>query len=249
MIPPSPERSMAVPPPPPATPRPSWATALAFVGLLAVAGGWFLPWVADAHVHGGAGFAHADLVQLARLEREAGRDATSDDVVRAARRLLRGEAVDGFDLGALARYVVDPPSGARGVRGPDDPVERRAFAVAGVVLRIGPYVAAAVALLLLLGRLRKPAFVVLGLVLAVALLLGGGAALLLLGASLDARETVANDPTALGLGVYTIALGGLATLVGGLGAARLATWWKAYLVAIVAVVAAIAGAAAYVHPT
>ena len=102
--------------------------------------------------------------------------------------------------------------------------------------------------LLALGRLRKPGFLPLTLALTIAILIGGLAGLLVLGSSQQAKDAVARDPQVLGVGIYAIALGGLATFLGGLFAVRRGTWWKAYLLTIVAVASAILGVAAYVKP-
>ena len=75
-------------------------------------------------------------------------------------------------------------------------------------MRWAPSVTAAAALLLALGRLRKPGSLLLALALTVAILVGGFAGLLVLGSSQQAKDAVAKDPQILGLGIYAIAIGG-----------------------------------------
>ncbi len=201
-------------PPPPAPPL-SIATLLAFVGLLAIAAGWFLPWLARIDV-GAVGVSRAD---LERLDAEARRDGVPADVVAVARRMLKNEAVNGHDLSVLGHHFVREAKDL-------PPRERRGWTLGLATLRYAPWAAAAAALCLLLGRLRKPGSLALTLALTVALLVGGFAGLMWLGSSQQAKDAVADDPQVLGLGIHAIALGGLTALLGGLFALRTSTWWK-----------------------
>lgn len=219
------------------SPRTSFATTLAFLGLLAIVAGWFLPAITDIHM-GGAGATRAD---LDRLEADAKEKGVPDDVVAAAKHMRANEAISVRDFVVVGRWVFDKAEGL-------EPKERRAW---NLVLLVGtwtPWVALGAAALLALGRLRKPGFLPLTLALTIAILIGGLAGLLVLGSSQQAKDAVARDPQVLGVGIYAIALGGLATFLGGLFAVRRGTWWKAYLLTIVAVASAILGVAAYVKP-
>ena len=219
--------------------RTSFMTVLAFLGLVAMAAGWFLPWIAKIDV-GGISMSRAD---LETLEANAKKEGVSESVTAVAKRMLANEAVSGRDLAVLGEYRIDKEGASI------DPKERRGWTVALAVLTYGPWVLGAIALLLLLGRLQKPSFPVLTLVLSVALLVGGFAGLLWLGASVKAKEGDATEPLVLGIGIYAIALGGAAALLGGLFAVRSSNWWKAYLLTIIVVVAAVWGSVAYVNPT
>ena len=222
-----------------ATPKTSFATVLAFLGLVAIAAGWFMPWIAKINVSGVA-MSRAD---LHTLEDQARKEGVPADVAGVVKRMLANEAVSGRDLAVMGRFWIDLDDQKE-----LDAKERRGWTLGLAVLTWAPWVAAGVAALLLLGRLRKPSFPVLTLVLTVAILVGGFAGLVWLGSSEAAKNAVADDPQILGVGVYAIALGGAAAFVGGVLAVRSSTWWKAYLLTIVAVVASIMGAVAYVDP-
>lgn len=224
----------------PGASRTSFATVLAFVGLLAMAGGWFLPWVADLDVQGMA-FSRDD---LRRMEDEAKREGIPDDVTAVVRSMLEKEAVSGRDLGVVCAYWLDKER----ERGAIDPKEERGFTIGVAVLRYGPFVLAGVAGLLLLRGLRKPSFPVGALVLTAAILVGGFAALLWIGASQTAKESVQQDPRVLGVGLYGIVFGGALAFLGGLFAVRTSTWWKVYLLTIVLVVGSVVGLTLYVNP-
>lgn len=212
----------------PGSSRTSFACVLAFVGLLAMAGGWFLPWVAELDVQGMA-FSRDD---LRRMEDEAKREGIPDDVTAVVRSMLEKEAVSGRDLGVVCAYWLDKERERGGI----DPKEERGFTIGVAVLRYGPFALAAVAGLLLLRGLRKPAFPVGALVLTAAILVGGFAALVWIGASQTAKESVQQDPRVLGVGVYGIVFGGALAFLGGLFAVRTSTWWKVYLLTILLVV-------------
>jgi hypothetical protein len=219
-------------------PRTSFATGLAFLGLVAMAAGWFLPWIARLDVDG-MGISDAE---LRRLEAEAKQDGVPDDVLAVVKRMRSNEAVSGRDLSVLGDHWISKDGKTL------PPHEFRAWTAGLVVMRWTPYVLAGVALLLLLGGLRKPSFPVGTLVLSLALLVGGFAALLWIGASNHAREAVAKDPTVLGVGLYGIVFGGAAAFLGGLFAVRTSTWWKVYLLTILVVVGTVFGIARYVNP-
>ncbi len=227
----SPETS---PSPAPGT---SFMTVLAFLGLLAITAGWFLPAIADIRL-GGGGASKAD---LERLESDAKKNGISDDVVASLKRMQANEAVSARDFEVVGSYYVEKTEGL-------DPKERRGWTLALAVLRWTPWAALGAAALLALGRLRKPGFLTLTLVLSIAIVVGGMAGLLVLGSSQQAKDAVAADPKVLGVGIYAIALGGLAAFLGGLFAVRRGTWWKAYLLTIVVVAAVVMGAMAYVDP-
>ena len=227
--------SPALPPPP--APGTSFATVLAFLGLLAMAAGWFLPWLAHVTV-GGLGASKGD---LEHLEENAKKEGVPDDVVGVIKRMLANEAVSGHDLATFGRYYLDQQENL-------EPKERRGWTLGLAVLRWAPWAALAAAVLLALGRLRKPNSLTLTLVLSIALLIGGFAGLIWLGASDEAKKAVEADPKVLGVGIYAIALGGLVAFLGGLLAVRRGTWWKAYLLTIAVVVASVMGAVAYVDP-
>jgi len=218
-------------------PRTSFMTVLAFLGLLVMAAGWYLPWLAHVEING-IGASRASLQQL---EENAKKEGIPDDVTAVIKRMLANEAVSGSDLSTFGRYYVDKQ---------DDltPKDRRGWTLGLAVLRFAPWAAVAAAVLLALGRLRKPGFLTLTLVLSIAILIGGFAGLLWLGASEQAKDAVTTDPKVLGVGIYAIALGGLAAFLGGLFAVRTCTWWKAYLLTIAVVVGAVVGAVAYVDP-
>jgi hypothetical protein len=219
------------PPDPAATPRAplSFATIFAFLGLLAMAAGWWLPWVAELDV-GGIGVTRSD---LERIERDAARQGAPEDVAAAIRRMVASEAVSGTDLALLGRWYVDAPESDL------EPKERRAWDLGLVVLRWAPWAALGAAALLALARLRKPPAPVLSAVIVLAVLVGGLAGLLWLGASQQAREAVAKNPTVLGAGVHAVTLGGLAALLGACFAVRSSNWWKVHLLAFATLAATI----------
>ncbi|MFO0932883.1 MAG: hypothetical protein U1E39_09245 [Planctomycetota bacterium] len=223
---------------PPLAPRTSFATVLAFLGLLAMAAGWFLPWIARLDVDG-MGISDAE---LGRLEEQGKREGVPDAVMAVVKRMRSNEAVSGRDLSVLGDHFISRDGDTLPAK------ERRGWAVGLAVMRWAPYALAGVALLLLLGRLRKPSFPVGTLVLSVALLVGGFAALLWIGASNNAREAVAKNPTVLGVGLYGIVFGGAAAFLGGLFGVRTSTWWKVYLLTILVVVGTIVGIGMYVDP-
>ncbi len=213
----------------------SIATVLAFVGLVAMAGGWFLPWGTNVDVQG-VGPSGPELDQLTDPRSNAGVPA---DVVEVARRLRDNGSASGSDLVVVGSHWVDrTPS--------DSPVERRAWRIGLFAAKAAPYLAAFLALLLLLGRLRKPSSPVLGSVLAYTLGILGFAALLAIGASENARAAVSNDPSLLGIGIFAIVGGMLATLFGSLGSMRTSTWWKSLLLALALVIAVLATVVALV---
>jgi len=215
----------------------SFATLLAFLGLVAIAVGWFLPWVARMDV-GGIGVSGSDLT---RLDEQARKEGAPEEVVAVIRRMRENEAVSGNDFAVLGRFWLDKDTTvvAR---------ERRGWTLGLAVMRWAPWVTAAAAALLLLGRMRKPGSLVLTLVLSVAILVGGFAGLMWLGSSQQAKDSVATDPKVLGLGIYAIAIGGLAALLGGLFAMRASTWWKAILLTVLAVTGVIVACVQYVGP-
>ena len=225
--------------PPPFPSRTSFATVLAFLGLLAMAAGWFLPWIARLDVDG-MGISDPELV---RLEEQAKREGVPDAVMAVVKRMRSNEAVSGRDLSVLGDFWISRDGDTLPAK------ERRGWAVGLAVMRWTPYALAGVALLLLLGRFRKPSFPVGTLVLSLALLVGGFAALIWIGASQNARDAVAQDPKVLGVGLYGIVVGGAAAFLGGLFAVRSSTWWKVYLLTVLVVVGTVAGIAAYVNPS
>lgn len=224
---------------PPPAPRASFATKLAFLGLVVMAAGWFLPWLARLEAEGFR-FTPAELRELEEQDRRAG---ASDDVVAVARRVRENGYLTGRDLATLV--------GSSDVRERSSltPSEGRAWDAAVAFLRWAPFVAAGAAALLLLGRLRKPGVLVGTLTLVVALAVSALIGLLWLGASQTARESVANDPGILGIGMWAIHAGALLALVGGLFGVRASTWWKVYLLTVVTVVAAVVGLAVYINPS
>lgn len=223
---------------PPLAPRTSFATVLAFLGLVVMAAGWFLPWIARLDVDG-MGISEAD---LGRLEAEAKREGVPDAVMAVVKRMRSNEAVSGRDLSVLGDFWIEREAKSL------SPKELRGWTAGLAVMRWAPWALAGTALLLLLGRFRKPSFPVGTLVLSLALLVGGFAALLWIGASENAREAVAKDPKVLGVGMYGIVFGGAAAFLGGLTAVRTSTWWKVYLLTILVVVGTIVGIMRYVDP-
>jgi hypothetical protein len=223
----------------PATParRLSLATMLAFLGLAAMTVGWFLPWIARVDVEG-VGISDAD---VRRLDERAKEEGVPDDVTTVVKRVAAHDAVSGRDLSVLGRFWVDREKSLT-------PREQRGWALGLAVLAWGPWALGASALLLLLGGWRKPSSPVAALVLTAATLVGGFAGLMWIGSSQQAKDAVAHDPQVLGVGIYAIALGGLAAFLGGLFAVRTSTWWKAYLLAALAVGGAVWGAIQYVGP-
>ena len=229
---------LASPDSPMAPARPlSLATLLAFLGLVAIAAGWFLPWVARMDV-GGIGVSGSDLT---RLDGQARKEGAPEEVVAVIRRMRENEAVSGNDFAVLGRFWLDKDTTV-------EARERRGWTLGLAVMRWAPWVTAAAALLLLLGRVRKPGSLVLTLVLSVAILVGGFAGLMWLGSSQQAKDSVATDPKVLGLGIYAIAIGGLAALLGGLFAMRTSTWWKVLLLTVLAVTGVIVACVQYVGP-
>lgn len=224
---------------PPPAPRMSFATELAFLGLVVMAVGWFLPWLARLEADGFR-FTPAELRDLEEQERRAG---APDDLVAVTRRVRENGYLTGRDLAALA--------GAPGVRSRSSltPSEDRAWGVAVAFLRWAPFVAAGAAALLLLGRLRKPGVLVGTLALVIALAVSALVGLLWLGASQTARESVVNDPGILGMGMWAIHAGAVLALVGGLFSVRASTWWKIYLLTVVSLVAAGVGLAWHINPS
>lgn len=228
---------MDVPPPlPPLAPRTSFATVLAFLGLLAAAAGWFLPWTGKLDLTG-AGFTRGD---LERLVERGPREGVSEAVVGVATRVLAADAVTGRDLSIVFDHWFDTE------RATLEEKEVRGWTVGLAALRWSPWALLGAAGLLLLGLLRKPSAFVGALVLVLALLVACFVAIVGLGASESARAAVRADPATLGVGAWAIAGGALAALVGGVFAVRTSTWWKVYLLAIGGVVAAIVGVARYV---
>ena len=218
-------------------PRPSFATILAFAGLVAIAVGWALPWFGAVDVAP----VGADRVEL-RAFADGAKNGVPEDVSAVARRVLDGASVSGNQLATLGRFWL-------GRRGGIDPVERRAWTAGLLVLRLAPWTAAAAALLLLLGRLRRPASPVLAWTLFVAASVLGFAGIVGLGASENARRAVIEDPSRLAVGVWSIAGGIVTAILGGLAAVTRKTWWRAYLLAFVLVVASIAAIWLWVRPT
>lgn len=220
------------------SPRHSFATTLAFLGLVAMAVGWFLPWIARLDVDG-MGISEAE---LRGLEERAKEEGVPEAVIGVVKRMRSNEAVSGRDLSILGDFWIERDAATL------PPKEVRAWTVGLVVMRWTPFVLGAAALFLLLGRLRKPSFPVGALVVALALLVGGFSALMWIGASNNAREAVEKQPQVLGLGIHGIVFGGAAALLGGLFAVRRSTWWQTYLLAILAVVATIVGIMRYIDP-
>lgn len=223
--------------PPTDAPSLSIATLLAFVGLLAIAAGWFLPWLARIDV-GAVGLSRAD---LERLDANAKRDGVPERVTEVARRMLENHAVNGNDLAILGQHFVGEAKDL-------PPRERRGWTLGLATLRWAPWAAAAAALGLLLGRLRKPGALALAFALTVAILVGGFAGLMWLGASEQAKDAVADDPRVLGLGIHAIALGGLTALLAGLFAMRTSTWWKVVPLTGLAVAGVVIACVRYVGP-
>jgi len=222
----------------PVAPRTSFATVLAFLGLLAMAAGWYLPWIARPDVDG-VGFSRGD---LNRLDEEAKKEGVPENVTAVVRRMLGSEAVSGRDLSVLGDFWLERDETQL------EPKEFRGWTVGLAVLRVAPWALLAVAALLLVGRLRKPSSPVGTLVLTLAILVGGFAALIWLGSSQAAKKAVAADPTILGVGMYALVFGGAAAFLGGLFAVRTSTWWKVYPLTIVAVFGTIVGLMMYVDP-
>ena len=214
----------------------SISTVLAFVGLVAMAVGWFLPWSTRIDLRG-VGPTGPELDRLADPRANAGVPA---DVAEVAGRLRDNGSATGHDLTVVGSYWNDH-------RGSHDPTERRALKIGLFTARAAPYLAAFLALLVLLGRLAKPSSPVLGLVLAYSLGMAAFTGLLVLGASDRARRAVLDEPALLGVGAYAIVGGCLASLFGGLFAMRTSTWWKALLLALALVIAAIATVVALVR--
>ena len=95
---------LASPDSPMASTRPlSLATLLAFLGLVAIAVGWFLPWVARMDV-GGLGVSGTDLTLL---DERAKQEGASEEVVAVIHRMRTNEAVSGNDLSVLGRFSLD----------------------------------------------------------------------------------------------------------------------------------------------
>jgi|GEM_PF-3533891 len=222
----------------PVAPRTSFATVLAFLGLLAMAAGWYLPWIARPDVDG-VGFSRGD---LNRLDEEAKKEGVPENVTAVVRRMLGSEAVSGRDLSVLGDFWLERDETQL------EPKEFRGWTVGLAVLRVAPWALLAVAALLLVGRLRKPSSPVGTLVLTLAILVGGFAALIWLGSSQAAKKAVAADPTILGVGMYALVFGDAAAFLGGLFAVRTSTWWKVYPLTIVAVFGTIVGLMMYVDP-
>ena len=222
----------------PAPPRAiSIATVLAIVGLVAMAAGWFLPWTARADMHG-VGPSGSELDRMTDPTTNLGIPA---DVIEVARHLRDNGSATGRDLAVVGSYWVDHT-------GSHSPIEHRAWKIGLFAAKAAPFLAAFLALLLLMGRLRRPQFVVLGLIQAYALGIAGFAALLVLGASENARAAIANDPSRLGFGIYVIVVGCLAALFGALFSFRTSTWWKSLLLALTLVGGSIAAAFALAKP-
>ncbi len=223
-------------PMPSPAPRTSFATVLAFLGLVAMAAGWFLPWVARLDADG-FGFTDAE---LRRLEAQDRRDGAAGDVAAVVGRIRANGHVTGRDLGALGAAMIADH------RASLTPSDARGWDLGVAFLRWAPWLAAGVAVLLLIGRFRKPGVLVGTATLVVTIAIGALLAILWLGASNTAHDTVTRDPSVLGVGMWAIHAGVAAALVGGLFAVRASTWWKVYLLTLGIVAAAVAGLVAYV---
>lgn len=227
-----------LPPPPPPPVRPlAIATLLAFVGFLAVAAGWALPWIRD--IDGpGMGSARSD---VERMRDDARRKRAPASVVEALDRLAAKGPASGHDLARILRWSADHDEGV-GAR------ERRGWLAGLGFAQAAPWVAAALAVLLALGRLRAPSALVAGTSIGVALLLLAFLGVLFVGASDTARAGAAERPSAVGLGLWAVAAGSVLAFLGAVGGLRAKTWWKAIPLTLLLVGGAVAGVIAYVGP-
>jgi hypothetical protein len=223
----------------PVSPRLSWASALALLGAIGLAVGSFLPWF---DVPSGE---REDFVlnrsQLERWEKEAvlaSRDASP--IVRG-REWLGGGSLNAWGWLALSRRAIEH-AGERGI----EAREVRAWNVAIGGAHALPFAAGLLALVLAFGRLRPMGTGAVATCLLLALAVAAIGALLVLGASENARASMAQSPRTLGLGGLAFAASGAALGLAGLSGGTWSRRWRGWLLALGLAISAVLGTGIYV---
>lgn len=207
-----------------ATIRPfSFWALVALLACLAIAASWFLPWLAlGAAERSDLGVGEGDLRVLEDAARKEGPEAEA--MLDLVGRLRAGEAATGREWLSLLSFAMESAA----ARASFEPREERAFRVAYLSLAALPWLAAALALALLLGRLRVMGSLPIACLFALGLLVGGLGGLVWLGASMEARDRAAENLAHLGLGLKALAAGGLACLLSSLLGVTSRTWWRGW---------------------
>jgi hypothetical protein len=218
-----------------------WAL-LGCAGCAAIAVSWFLPWLAlgDGERRD-LGVGQGDIRALEDAARERGPEAEA--VVALVRSLRAGEPATGREWLSLFAFAVDHASAREDL----EPREERVFRASHLFLAALPWVAGALALLLLADRLRRLGAPAIAGLFTVGLVLGGLGGLVWLGASLHARERAAENVAHLGVGLKVLAAGGLACFLAALFGVSARTWWRGWGLGVLLSAALVAGTVLYIR--
>ena len=205
-------------------PRTSFWAVVGLLGCVAVAGGFFLPWVTLTKEAREAFSLTRE--ELKQVEAQVAADTDDARVAEAAKKLLANEPVGGPDWIAIAKWQMHKDGG------PKSEQDRHAQDLLFWWLQATAFAAGGVAVLILLSRARALSAPVLALLVVVGALYGGPAAYGWYAATQRTAEDVAADKVTVGLGAQAVAAGGaLMALAGLLGVSR-RNWWKTYLLVL-----------------
>jgi len=205
-------------------PRTSFWAVVGLLGCLAVAAGFFLPWMTlTKEARQALSLTREELKQV---EAQVAADTDDARVAEAAKKLLADEPVGGPDWIAIARWQM------RKDGGPKSEQDRHAQDLLFWWLQATAFAAGGVGLLILLSRARALAAPVLALLAVVGALYGGPAAYGWYAAWQRTAVDVAADKVTVGLGAQAVAVGGCLMALAGLLGVSLRNWWKTYLLVV-----------------
>jgi len=226
----------------PLTRRFSFWALVAFLGCAAITVSWFLPWLAlGAREHDDLGVAARDLPSFEEAASKHGGDGA--EVIGLIRRVRAGDPISGNEWSRLYGSVLQEAEARERLQ----PSDVRVFTVSRGVLLAIPWAAAALALLLLLDRLRTLGSWAVGSMFGLGLLLGGLAGLVLLGAMAQAREQGEDTLAHVGIGIHVLADGGIACLLAALFGVTKRTWWRGWALGLLLCAAILGASVCYVR--